>query len=359
MRITDAQLYRYRLPLTAPLSVGDRSLTERHGLLLRIVGLGGTEGWGDVAPLPGFSSESLSEARNQVRRVVPKLAGFELMGKGIEDVFRSLAVNDTLPSVRFAIESAVVELLAAVRGESVLQVLGGGRQSVSLNALIPDSTEDLAAAAKRIRAQGFRAAKLKVARRSVEADASRVRTLHAELGEDVALRLDANRGWSYDDAVAFADAVSDVPLSYVEEPLRDPTRLAELADVTGLPIALDETTREYEPTILAHGLHIRAVILKPTLLGGIGVSREWARRAKKRGAVPVVSASYESGVGLRMLIALAASLSEVPAGLSTYTQFKTDVLRPRLALDGSEVNVEPIYSSKVDRSAVERVGSAK
>jgi len=359
VRITDAQLYRYRLPLTAPLSIGDRSLTERRGLLLRIEGSAGTEGWGDVAPLPGCSSESLSEAQNQACRTLPNLVGTELAEKGIADVLRSPPVNDTAPSVRFAVESAIVELLAAVRGESVLQVLGGGRQSVSLNALILDSTEDLAAAAKRIRAQGFRAVKLKVARRSIEADVSRVRTLRAELGEDVALRLDANRGWSYDDAVAFADALSDVPLSYVEEPLRDPSRLAELVDVTGLPIALDETTRECDPTSLTDELTVRAFILKPTLLGGITVSREWARLSEAHEALPVVSASYESGVGLRMLIALAASLSEAPAGLSTYAQFETDVLRPSLALDGAAVGVETTYSSTVDRSAVEDVGSAK
>jgi dihydroxyacetone kinase len=61
-----------------------------------------------------------------------------------------------------------------------------------------------------------------------------------------------------------------------------------------------------------------------------------------------------------MLIALAASLSEAPAGLSTYAQFETDVLRPSLALDGAAaVGVETTYSSTVDRSAVEDVGSAK
>jgi O-succinylbenzoate synthase len=73
---------------------------------------------------------------------------------------------------------------------------------------------------------------------------------------------------------------------------------------------------------------------------------EWAQR---RNADPVISASYESGVGLRMLVALAAAYSDVPAGLSTYTRLADDVLRPRLSLDGAWVEVAPLDQSSVER----------
>jgi o-succinylbenzoate synthase len=359
VRITDAELYRYRLPLTAPLSVGGHSLSERHGLLLRVQGPGGTEGWGDVAPLPDFSSESLTEAQRQARSLFSVLMGTEGAEESIDDVLRGLPVKDTLPSVRFAIESAVVELCAAERESSVMEVLGGGRETVALNALIPDSAEDLKAAAEQVREEGYRAVKLKVGRRSVEADKARTRMLHASLPDDVALRLDANRGWTVEEAVTFADVLDHVSLSYVEEPLRDPTRLGDLVETTGLPIALDETTRERDPTMLRGSLPVRAIILKPTLLGGIAVSRKWARHAERQEATPVLSASYESGVGLRMLAALAASLSEAPAGLSTYAQFKTDVLQPHLPLNTADASIETLYASTVKRSAMEHVASAR
>lgn len=359
MTITDAQLYRYRLPLTAPLSVGNHTLTERRGLLVWVEGESGNEGWGDSAPLPGFSSESLPEAQRHARRLLPMLIGTEIDERDLDDTLRALPGPDAPPSVRFAIESAVVELWAAVRGDSVVQGLGGGEEVVALNALLPDATEDLAAAAEQIRGKGYRAVKLKVGRRAVEADADRVRGLQASLPDDVALRLDANRAWAFEEAVAFANALSDVPLSYVEEPLRDPIRLADLVEATGLPIALDETTREWEPTTLTDDLPIRAVILKPTLLGGIAAARAWAQRAQREGATPVVSASYESGIGLRMLAALAASLSEAPAGLSTYAQLETDVLQPHLSLDGAEASVASMYASDVDRATLERIESAE
>jgi hypothetical protein len=57
-----------------------------------------------------------------------------------------------------------------------------------------------------------------------------------------------------------------------------------------------------------------------------------------------------------MLLALAASLSDAPAGLSPYDRLAADVLTPRLTLDGAEANVEQGYASDIDRAALESVG---
>lgn len=335
--------------------MGDHTLAERRGLLLRVIGPNGSEGWGDAAPLPGFSSESPADAARWGRRLLPGLRGMALEEGKLGDLLCALPIGDAPPSIQFAVEGAVVELLANMRSEAVVQVLGGEDETVALNALITDAASDLGAEANRLRERGFRAVKLKVGRRSVRGDAKRVRTLAKALGTEVALRLDANRAWTLDEAVIFARALDDVPFAYVEEPLLDPTRLPDLVNQTGLPIAIDETTREGQPETLSDDLPLRAVVLKPTLLGGIAASRRWARWARRRNADPVVSASYESGVGLRMLGALAASLSDAPAGLSTYAALETDVLQPRLLLDGAVVEAEQNFNSKVNMSILDPV----
>lgn len=56
-----AQLYRYRLPMDAGVVLRERRLTTRDGLLVRL-SENGREGWGDIAPLPGFSRETLDAA---------------------------------------------------------------------------------------------------------------------------------------------------------------------------------------------------------------------------------------------------------------------------------------------------------
>jgi len=352
MTITDAHLYRYRLPLTDPLSVGERTLTEREGLLLCLQDSDGREGWGEAAPLPGFSEASLGDVLEHGRRLADLLVGMEISVSGRNTLLGSLPEADLHASVQFAGESALVELGAAVRGISVLDLLGGGDESVALNALITDDCSDLVEAAENIRKNGYRAAKLKVGRRDISADVARVRRVHAALNGEVSLRLDANRAWTVEEATTFAEEVGELSLAYVEEPLADPTALPGLVEATGLPVALDETTREGDPGELPDDYPIRAVILKPTLLGGITPTRAWTQWAERREAVPVVSASYESGVGLRMLAALASSLPSAPAGLSTYSRLAADVLLPRPPIEGPNVRLPDLYAARVDRSAV-------
>jgi O-succinylbenzoate synthase len=358
--VADVHLYRYELPLTAPLRLGDATLRHRRGLLLRVDTEQGAVGWGDAAPLPGFSDETLSAVVACARDAVPRWTGTEIPD-GEAALDRSLAAHplgpEAPPSLRFAMESAVVMLLAAARDTSVPVVLGDARSTVALNALITHPEDDGPGQADRYREQGYRAVKVKVGRGAVEADAKQIRAIHRALGDSVALRADANRAWSLEEAAAFSEATREVPIAYVEEPLADPSQLSDLAGQTDLPIALDETTREVEPEFLRDGPSVTAVVLKPTLLGGVQKTRAWSRTAREHGATPVLSAAYESGVGLRMLVALAAVGPDTPVGLSTYDRLAADVLRTPLRVDGPVIDVASVADApaSVDDERVDHV----
>ena len=354
MKIVRADCYAYALPLRPPLSLGEDSVTEREGGLLRLETADGRVGWGDAAPLPGFSSETRADALSALAESVRSLPGTTVAVEGGGLPERTVAPPRP-PSAQFAVEGALVELGGRGDGRALGEEC---RTRVSLNALVPADQDDLRATGRRLREEGFPAVKLKVGRRSVDRDAARTRTLAAAIGPNVALRLDANRAWSVAEAVAFADAVADVPLAYIEEPLAEPERLGAFTARTGVPVALDETTRERSPDEMPTQAPVTAVVLKPTLLGGIAASRRWVEWARSIGATPVVSSSYESGVGTRLLVRLAAAWSAAPAGLSAHTRLADDILRPRLALDGPTVEVEQAQAGRVDVSQLSLVDSA-
>jgi len=92
--------------------LGTRTLHERRGLLLRLEGADGAVGWGEAAPLPGFSTETLDEATHRLRRRAEELSGVELMESVIDDVLRRQAGDEEPPSVQFAVTSAIAELWA-------------------------------------------------------------------------------------------------------------------------------------------------------------------------------------------------------------------------------------------------------
>ncbi|MFP4227796.1 MAG: o-succinylbenzoate synthase [Salinivenus sp.] len=348
MTIDSVDLYRYALPLTAPLDLGAKTISERQGLLIRLSLASGAEGWGEAAPLPGFSPESLERAVAHARRLRERWTGHPLSAETLESVWGALSFPKDAPaSVRFAGESAVVEAVAAARDVSPAQLLGARRAQVALNALVRGgSPRDVAEDGRRLRAEGYRAVKLKVGRMSVSADVDRVRALREALGDDVALRLDANRAWSVEEARGFLDGIPRDEISYLEEPVANVDRLPAFVEETGCPVALDETTREQPPEVLAQ-CPVRAVVLKPTMLGGVRAAQMWAAAAEQRGVDSVVSASYESGVGTRLLVALAAAFSETPAGLSPYTRLATDVLSPGLPMGAPTVDLDRVAGARV------------
>ena len=347
--VTSASCFTYTLPLGAPLSVGGRTLRERRGAVLRLEGAEGAVGWGEAAPLPGFSDESLTDAVDALR----ERAG-SLPGTSVPRRIRALPSPGTTgdpPSVRFALDSALLELRAAAEDAAVPSLLGAEGTTVALNALVGRAADDLTATGERLRREGYRAVKLKVGKAAPERDAARVRALRRGLGARTALRLDANRAWSFEEALSFAEALPGAAdVEYVEEPLADPERLGAFTDRTGLPVALDESTRERDPSTIPGALLLGGVVLKPTLLGGLRRAHRWARWADRQGASVVLSGAYESGVGTRLLGALAAAWSEAPVGLSTYTRLADDLLRPRLALEGPTFEVAPAYRSRVESS---------
>jgi len=348
--VADIDLYRYDLPLTDPLPLGASTVRHRRGLLVRLTAEDGTAGWGEAAPLPGFSDETLADVVSRTQSLASRWAGasVSLSTETLDASLRALPLGQDEPrSLRFALESAAVALHAAAEEVPLASVLGTPRSTVALNALLTSPQENGREEAVRLREAGYRAVKVKVGRGPVPVEAECVRAIHEALGDATALRLDANRAWSLETAIQFAEALRGVEVAYLEEPLSDPGQLRTFAARTGLPVALDETTREEGLAALRDGHPASAVVLKPTLLGGIQKTRQWMQMARDHDITPVLSAAYESGMGLRMLLALAATGPDVSVGLTTYERLAADVLAPRIPLGGPTARVDAVTAPDI------------
>ncbi len=337
MRVESLVAFRYQVPLNAPLDLGPRTIAAREGLLVRVKLDQGAVGWGDVAPLPGFSPESLADATDALQALAPRAVGSTV------DEALARAVEAPMPStVRFGLELALYHAQTEAAATTISHALGAApRRTVSFNGLL--AGDDAPSQARKLQEAGYRAIKLKVGRQSLDEDMARVRAVRDAAG-DVALRLDANRAWPMDDAQRFAAGIDGVAIAYIEEPLRDPRQLPAFAAETGLPVALDETIQD--GGILADHPYAAAAVIKPALVGGIHAARQLARQAASAGAQLVLSSAFESGIGLRGLVALAATIGPagVPMGLDTYRRLRADVVQPRLPLHGPTVDVPALMN---------------
>jgi len=305
--------FRYALPLVQPVASRVGPLAERAGILIRLTDGRGRVGWGDVAPWPGLSRESLDQA----------LAELKIWRK-YQHQDRSFTAQSS--AVAFGVESVAAEW------EGRLPTTG----KIPVNGLLSD--EPLATALPALLAAGFRTLKIKVGRQTLRADAERVQEIRRQVGAAIHLRLDANRAWALPDAIAFGRLVADTGIEYIEEPVRTPEDISTFHECTGLAVAVDESLLDQPLTVLrgCHGL--KAVVIKPTVLGGLHAAARLAESASALGLTPVFSAVYESGVGIRMLARLAAQHGHnaVAMGLDTYRCLAADVLQPQLSFhDGA------------------------
>lgn len=357
--ISSCRIFRYRLPLVGPLPLAGGVIHEREGLLVRLDSDSGAWGWGDAAPLPGFSRESIDEAAAEAAAWAGRLRGarFEPGGDGFESwpEWKSAAMA---PSVRFGLETALSRLAQRMEDGSAGE-LAGFEGAVPVNGLLAGSREQVLADAARLRDGGCRAVKLKVGSRPVAEDVELTRAVRDVIGDRVALRLDANRSWSLEEAMAFGLETGGAGIEYMEEPLREPSRLREFFDATGIPVALDESLLELRPDDLEGRREVGAVVLKPTLLGGITSAKQWVARAAALDIRPVVSSCFESGVGLLALaeFAWASTGDSVPAGLDTYRWLGADVVEPRVpvrcgAIEWSEATAR---AHRIDRSRLTEI----
>ncbi len=289
-----ARLLRYRLPLAPAVMVRGRTLTERRGLLLVLDDGKGHCGIGEIAPLPGFSHETLDDATTEALKVV------QLWRK-----HGALPPQPWLPSVRFGIDSALAPLPPDYTlPQPPAQLLLQGDQASVL--------EQWLAVAE----QQPQVAKLKVGRQAIDDELALLRELH-QLAPLLRLRLDANGAWNMAQALYFCEHAPVEAIDYIEEPLADARQLAGFYQRSGVGYALDESLLELDLSRPAPP-GLRALVIKPTLVGSeqqIRTLHEWATRQQ---IALVFSAAYESDIGLSHIRRLAALYSPgQPAGLDT------------------------------------------
>lgn len=352
MRIAEFDIYRYEIPFVRSVKVGGKELHTRTGLIICFYDEAGHTGHGEIAPLPGLHHESLEEAVRQFR-----LIASDLQLANIDEGFAKLTgrfdawLSDfgLYQSVRSGIEMAVLNLLADAAGKPLYKLLAcDALNAISVNGLLTGSRDEIMKSAACLKAEGYHTVKLKVGRLNFYEEIEIVRLVRDLLGSDMIFRLDANRSWTFEQAVEFGLAVADCNIEYIEEPLQSPSLLCLFTEKTGIPIALDETLAQGgNPFEVASPDCLAALVLKPSVLGGLEQTAKYAREALRYDVKPVVSSTFDSGLSLATFANFAASLGQkdVASGLDTCKFLQADVLEERFEVRGGFVYVGRAYQS--------------
>ena len=207
------------------------------------------------------------------------------------------------------------------------------RDRIPINATVPAvAAADVADVLARF--PGARTAKVKVAEpgQSLADDVARVNAVRAVVAT---VRVDANGGWTVEDAVAAAEALTaDGPLEYLEQPCKTVPELAEVRRRVDVPVAADESIRKADdPLYVVRCGAADVAVLKVAPLGGVHTMLAIAGQID----IPVVvSSALDSAVGIGAGLVAAGCLPDLPyaCGLGTGGLFIEDVAEPVTPVDG-------------------------
>lgn len=321
-------IYSYTLPFNSPFTTASNTYTHRKGLIL-LFRDGDIEAYGDVAPLPGFSSESLDEV----------IAFLKLNRKAISDSIHKHTLGDLhnifqslhrIPSLIFGLDTLMHDLRAKRSGVPFSQTLGNKPGTkIEVNGVLGfSSTEKNLKTARHLYKNGYRTLKLKVGLHSQKEEAL-IRSLRSEF-PDLNIRIDANQSWSVQQAIRELNVLSKYQIEYCEQPIKadDLEGMHQIRKETGVRIAADESLRNKSDAIrLSEASAADIFILKPMLFGSFEDIRVTIEYAKSHNIDIVITTSLESIVGRTSTANIAAQWGSntFAHGLSTGSMLKTDL----------------------------------
>lgn len=296
-----------------------RAWPTRRSLLLRLTDPRGVSGVGEASPLPGYSADALETVELALTALDADAVARAVETEDVRAALSAVAalLPAALPSARFALESAALDLLARRRGVSAPALLGaalGARRPLA-RLLGPADSPALLASAEQALGEGYRCFKLKVgAPHAWPRELASAAALREQLGDTVALRLDANGALSASEVSLHQAELRALRLDLFEEP--------GAALPEGVPLALDESLQGHEPDAaerLWQQRGARAIVLKPTALGGISHAFALADRARRSATAVVLSHCFDGPIAWRAAAALALTLPEgVAHGLAPH-----------------------------------------
>lgn len=357
IRIIAVEAIPMALPLRRPVGFASGTIETAHNVLVRVVSDAGLVGHAEAQPRPYTYGETQESIVGAVREwFAPRLEALNPMR--LEAARMACAGLEGNHCARGAVEVALADLAGQLLGVSCSVLLGGAADSVAVASMVSfGSAQEMADDARGLfESYGIASFKAKVGR-EVSLDIACV-TAVREAVPDALLYVDANRGWTLEQARAAAPALLELGVAAIEEPLdlADETGRRALAAEWPVPLTGDESCRslsEVARELTAQRVGQVSIKVART---AFAESREILALCRAAGAQAVVGSQYEGALGAWASIALATGaggLCDRPAEVGNFLDLAVDLVEPPKIFDGRvAAGSEPGLGVVIDAEAL-------
>lgn len=343
MTIDKFKYFPFSLKLKTPFQSSSQTITERNGFLISVTDELQNISYGECSPLPGLSRETLEDAEKILNGLQYQLNGF-ILCENLESVSDLLAEFHLVPSLQFALEQAIIGLMFRRNKNFLRDSSLNVKPEFDVNAVIGfGEAENILHGINEKIGKGYKTFKIKIGREDFNLDIKLIEKVNELFGSKIKIRLDANQKWRIENAISYINQISQYDIEYIEEPCDSINCNLQIANISKIPIALDESIRSIdEASHMINESKINFIVLKPTIYGGIISSLQLIKEAGKKDKNVIISSSFESAVGKSALTLLAAVTNHSFAhGLDTSEYFVRDICQDIYEVKNGRINFEP------------------
>lgn len=293
---------RYPLTISRGTSAGSTNLAIAFAS-------GGLVGYGEAAPGGRVAEDFALTAVAQLEGFFPFApeSPFELWNLG-------RAVGLPLPVVA-AIDCAIWDWIAKKANMPLFAVLGLPKPTIPTSVTIGLNPLDVIRdrVPEVLARTNAKALKIKLGGEGgIEADKERFATAKAACTSAVKIRVDANGGWSVDDARSIIGWLAENGCDYVEQPLLEGEEagMAELMAVRTIPLFLDESCHFCADVPALAGL-CDGVNVKLMKCGGLTEAMRLVATARAHGLSTMIGCMGESGIAISAGAAIGALFDHI------------------------------------------------
>ncbi|MHC2990634.1 chloromuconate cycloisomerase [Pontibacter sp. HJ8] len=325
-----------RFKFDARTSRGAISVHQVYYLSLQDSARPGVTGVGECAPLPGLSIDHRPELEQKLQEVVEVVRSVASTPALLQEFILGESLTQW-PSLRFALETALLDLQAG--GNKILydNAFSRGEQGLPINGLIwMGDKEFMQQQIRKKLSEGYTCLKLKIGSLDFALELDILKQIREVAGvEELTVRVDANGAFSPDEAFRKLERLARYDLHSIEQPIKQgqTEQMQQLCAYTPIPIALDEeligVQQPAQQTELLDFIQPQFIILKPTLVGGLAASAAWIRMAEERQIGWWMTSALESNIGLNAISQFTAHYPvTMPQGLGTGQLYHNNVASP-------------------------------
>jgi L-Ala-D/L-Glu epimerase len=312
MIIEKIQIYKYSIPMH-PFTIATGTMDFAQNIFIKVFTSQNIIGIGECSAFPMIVGETQNTCYEMAKDFAKLWKGKDALNieERLNELHLFTAGNSTIKS---AFDMALYDIVAQHANQPLYEFLGGTKKEMLTDITVGIGTpETMAAQAKVFVEKGATILKIKLGK-DVTTDILRIKTIRGAIGNEIKIRIDANQGWSVEDAINALTQLGQYNIEFCEQPMRtyNDEHLPALIKTSPIKIMADESVYNHHDALrLIKNKACDYINIKFAKSGGIHEALKIIAIAQKNYIPCMMGGMLESRVALSAFAHFAAANPQI------------------------------------------------